>query len=327
MQNAECKMRNGRQKLHFALYVFHFAFCILCLLKPLPCSARVSVEGRVNRTAITVGDSVVYTLTVQRGDRDRVVFPDVAAQLGDLEVRDARKPEVKKTEAGVVEEAVEFVLTSYAVGAHEIPAFPVGYATASGDTGSVSANPVRITVRSVIRPGEEKALKDVKPPVDLPVGLPWWAWLLIVLTLAGALAWFLHRRWKRKPRAKAGPQAPPRPIDELEEFDKIAALGLLARGDYKQHYSLVSDAMRRYVERRYRIEAMERTTYEIVFEMRQAPLERPTIARFEEFLSDCDLVKFAKHVPPIEEMARLIDRAKDIVRFTMLLPERLETAV
>jgi hypothetical protein len=223
-----------------------------------------------------------------------------------------------------VEELSGFILTSYAVGQHEIPAIPVGYATASGDTGRAATSPIRITVQSVIRQGEERTLRDVKPPVDLPAGLPWWAWALIVLALAGALAWYLHRRWKRRPRPVEARKAPPAPVDELAEFDRIAALGLLAQGDYKQHYVLVSDAMRRYVERRYRIEAMERTTDEIVSEMRKAspgPVERPVVARFGEFLSDCDLVKFAKYIPPAGEMEGLVDRAKDLVRFTLLLPE------
>jgi hypothetical protein len=99
-------------------------------------------------------------------------------------------------------------------------------------------------------------------------------------------------------------------------------MGLLAMGEYKRHYALVADALRRYIERRYGIEAMERTTWEIVVSMRQAPLERPTVATFEAFLSGCDLVKFAKYIPPPEEMEKVVGRAKAIVSATLLLPDR-----
>ncbi|MBI2951861.1 hypothetical protein HYY27_07200 [bacterium] len=276
----------------------------------------------MDRTAITVGDPITYTLTVRREGRDRVAFPDARGAFGDLEVLEAQRPEVKRLEGGGVEEVAAYVLTSYTVGSHEIPALSVGYVSASGDTGRVSTNRLQLVVQSVIRPGEERALKDVKPPVDLAAGLPWWAWLLILLALAGLLAYILYRRWRRRPGPKVAPEGPPRPIDELGEFDKIAAMGLLAKGEHKQHYSLISDAMRRYIERRYGIEAMERTTWEIVFEMRQARLEPATAALFREFLSACDLVKFAKYIPPMEEMEGAIDRAKGIVRATMMAQEK-----
>lgn len=294
-------------------------FCILHSLIPSLCFANVTVEGRVDRTAITVGDPITYTLTGRRAERDRVVFPDLGGQFGDLEVREVRKPEVKRSEGGAVEEVAVYIVTSYTVGPHEIPALDVGYINASGDTGRVATNRLRGTVQSVIKTGEEKALKDVKPPVDLAAGLPWWAWLLIFLALAGVLAYILYRRRKRRP--KAAPEAPPKPIDELEAFDQIAAMGLLAKGEYKQHYSLVSDAVRRYIERRYRIEAMEQTTWEIAAGMRQSRVAPVTIAAFEEFLSACDLVKFAKYIPPMEEMEGLVDRAKGIVRATMVVQE------
>lgn len=304
--------------------VLTFAFCILYLVFSAPSAfsaVKISVEGRVDRTAITVGDPITYTLTVRREGRDRVAFPDARGAFGDLEVREAQRPGVKRLEGGGVEEVAAYVLTSYAVGSHEIPALSVGYVSASGDTGRVSTNRLQVVVQSVIRPGEEKALKDVKPPVDLAAGLPWWAWLLILLALAGLLAYLLYRRWRRRPGPKAAPEGPPRPVDELGEFDMVAAMGLLAKGEYKHHYSLVSDAMRRYIERRYGIEAMERTTWEIAFEMRQARLEPATAAAFREFLSACDLVKFAKYIPPMEEMEGLIDRAKGIVRATLMAPE------
>ena len=300
-------------------------FCLLLFLFPSLCFASVTVDGRVDRTSITVGDPITYTLTVRRSERDRVVFPDVGGQFGDLEVREVRKPEVKRSEGGAVEEVAVYIVTSYTVGAHDIPALDVGYIQASGDTGRAATNRLRVTVQSVIKPGEEKALKDVKPPVDLVAGLPWWAWLLILLALAGVLAYFLYRRRKRRPAPVR--EAPPKPIDELGAFDEIAAMGLLAKGEYKQHYSLASDALRRYIERRYRVEAMERTTWEIVAGMRQARVAPVTMSAFEAFLSACDLVKFAKYLPPREEMEGLIDRAKEIVRATMIVQESPESRV
>ena len=34
----------------------------------------------------------------------------------------------------------------------------------------------------------------------------------------------------------------------------------------------------------------------------------------EDFLSECDLVKFAKYIPELETMERAVERAREIVR-------------
>ena len=251
----------------------------------------------MDRTTITVGDPITYSLTVRRGEADRVSFPEIREAIGELEVRDVQKEELRKVDGGGVEEAAQYILTSYVVGAIEIPALSITFVTASGDTGEARTHSIPITVQSVIEEGDEKVLKDVKPPVELAGGLPWWIWTLIGLSLIGIAIYLIHRRRARRSGARGVQKAPPRPIDELGEFDKIAALGLLEQGAFKRHYILVSDAMRRYIERRYALEAMERTTWEILSEMNNSRMDTVTVAKFEGFLSNCDLVKFAKLIP------------------------------
>ncbi len=312
-------MRGGvRSLLRFAICNFYFP---LGFLIPSVCFGGVSVEGQVDRATITVGDPITYSLTVRRGEADRVSFPEIREAVGELEVRDVEKEELRKVDGGGVEEAARYILTSYVVGAIEIPALSITFVTASGDTGEARTHPIPITVQSVIEEGDEKVLKDVKPPVELAGGLPWWIWTLIGLSLIGIAIYLIHRRRARRSGARGVQKAPPRPIDELGEFDKIAALGLLEKGAFKRHYILVSDAMRRYIERRYALEAMERTTWEILSEMNSSRMDPVTVAKFDGFLSNCDLVKFAKLIPPKDEMEGVIDRAKDVVRETMRLPE------
>ena len=305
-------------RLQFAICSFHFAFV---LLVPSVCFAGVSVEGQVDRATITVGDPITYSLTVRRGEADRVSFPEIREAIGELEVRDVEKGELRRVDGGGVEEAAQYILTSYVVGAIEIPALSITFVTASGDTGVARTHPIPITVQSVLEEGDEKVLKDVKPPMELVEGLPWWIWVLIGLFLIGIAIYLIHRRRAGRSGERTVQKAPPRPIDELGEFDKIAALGLLEKGAFKSHYILISDAMRRYIERRYAIEAMERTTWEILSEMNTSRMDAVTVAKIDGFLSSCDLVKFAKLIPPKDEMEGIIDRAKNIVMETMRLPE------
>ena len=77
--------------------------------------------------------------------------------------------------------------------------------------------------------------------------------------------------------------------------------------------SLVSDVLRTYVEERFELRAPERTTEEFMDELHSSHklhVEHKTL--LEDFLSRCDLVKFARFEPTIPELEGLLDSA---VRF------------
>ena len=65
-------------------------------------------------------------------------------------------------------------------------------------------------------------------------------------------------RSKRRRGDEDGPSEPI-VVDEIAEFDKIPAAALIAEGRIGELYTLVSEAMRRYVGRRFHLDAMEMT--------------------------------------------------------------------
>jgi hypothetical protein len=106
----------------------------------------------------------------------------------------------------------------------------------------------------------------------------------------------------------------------LEELGKLRASDLLARGEYKLFYLELSDIFRRYLEKRYGIYALERTTVEIIDEFRKLALDSKEEKTIHEFLDGCDLVKFAKFVPTAEDIERDFQTAKEFVLQTRSLP-------
>ena len=48
--------------------------------------------------------------------------------------------------------------------------------------------------------------------------------------------------------------------------------------------------------------------------MRNDGIADHVVRRIEDFLSECDLVKFAKHIPELETMESAVERAKEIIR-------------
>jgi hypothetical protein len=79
----------------------------------------------------------------------------------------------------------------------------------------------------------------------------------------------------------------------------------------------VSDALRIYLEERFRFHAPERTTEEFLVELQNTNIltvqQKQTLA---DFLQSCDLVKFARHEPTEAALRELHDSALRLVEET-----------
>jgi len=132
---------------------------------------------------------------------------------------------------------------------------------------------------------------DLRPPAKLKISLlPWVIALLIVLSAIGL--WFLL---KRKRRGKAKKEKPTKPIDPYEEV--LQALKEASKKldvvNPKPFAFFLTDAVRLYLSRVFRLPAPECTTQEL---LQQLPwcteLTDDLRTKITQFLQRCDLVKF-----------------------------------
>ena len=156
------------------------------------------------------------------------------------------------------------------------------------------------------------ALRDIKPPVEIPSGWAWVLWVFGVL-VAAALAWLAWRHWKNK-KAQI-PLMPPVPA-HIRAKEKLAeALALINQP--KEFCIAVSDTLRWYLEERFDFRAPERTTEEFLNELRDTTLLSPEQKEMlVDFLNRCDLVKFAKYEPRESELRDLHAAAVRLVEET-----------
>ena len=90
----------------------------------------------------------------------------------------------------------------------------------------------------------------------------------------------------------------------------IEAMRLPEQGRFKEHTTLVSDTVRVYVERRYDIPALERTTGEIRPDLKRTDMSPEVMALLIVFLQESDLIKFSEYTPDAESANRLLARAR-----------------
>lgn len=157
-------------------------------------------------------------------------------------------------------------------------------------------------------------LRDVKAPVAFPVSyIP--ILVLLAVLIVSAVAYFIYRGRKLK-------KTKPLPVEALktawekacERLEALAKSGLLEQGEFSTYYLRLSDIVRQYMEDRFRIRAPEMTTEEFLAHLKGSPaLSAQQGGVLAEFLSSCDMVKFAKYLPRVEEARKNAQLARRLV--------------
>jgi hypothetical protein len=158
-------------------------------------------------------------------------------------------------------------------------------------------------------------IRDIKP--DVLILPPWWVWVLLVLAVAAVVlvVWLVLR--KRRQEAKEVFVPRQNAVEEARERLE-AARKLMLAGEIEAFYVAVSDAVRQYIERQFRIRAGEQTTEEFLQDMTRSQRMRPTHKELlAEFLTQCDLVKFARFRPGPKEMEAALAAATRFVDETV----------
>jgi hypothetical protein len=175
--------------------------------------------------------------------------------------------------------------------------------------------------RSALAAGADtNALRDIKPPIEIPSGwaLLWWALLLLAVVGLAYLAWLYWK--KRRAQAQNVPVEPPHVRAKQKLREALAMIG-----QPREFCILVSDTVRWYLEERFDFHAPERTTEEFLYELQGTNLLLPDQKEsLGEFLKRCDLVKFAKYEPGPPELHDLHDSAMRLVEETEPIMSTLE---
>jgi hypothetical protein len=194
----------------------------------------------------------------------------------------------------------------------------VQYRIGGGDLERVDGEDVGIVVASLLEQQADAAdIRDIKGPVAVPFD---WTLVLVAGAIAvavGGLAW-LAAHLLRRINAPPGAAAPrPADVEALEALARLRERRLAEAEDRARWYVDLSAIVRRYIEGRFGLRAPEMTTEEFIHSVqRDSPLSPSHRELLGAFLADCDLVKFARHVPDLAAAERAYDAARTFVMET-----------
>lgn len=283
---------------------------------PAPPSLRVAVDT----TTTTVGGRLRLTVAVEHTPDAAVQWPD-SLDLAPFEVLGAVVSPTTVADGRATTTAV-LTLTAFELGELEIPSFTVGVTSPGGVTELVT-DPFGIAVVSVgLDEGQD--IRGIRGPLSIPRSMLVIGLWVLALALAAATGWWLARRARQRTTDEEPiARDPPRPAHEIahEQLDWLETSGLLGQGRIKEYYIEVSDIIRRYLEGRYAIRALEMTSREVLEQLEDAGVSWDIHDRFTAFLAHCDLVKFAKHRPSPTACALIVPDARALVDATLPPPE------
>lgn len=145
----------------------------------------------------------------------------------------------------------------------------------------------------------------------------WW-WVPLLLLILIVLAYFMIRRSRQEEIAPEKLQLP----DEwaMEQLFALKQEMLPEIEDLKAFYTRLSYILRAYLERRYGIQALEKTTREIMRSPIREIIDREEQYKLRQGLETMDLVKFAKYQPQGDQHEDAWQKIHDFVQLTRQKP-------
>lgn len=211
------------------------------------------------------------------------------------------------------------VITVFEEGDYVIPSQEIKLGDSSYYTNSLDLMVETVEVDT------SKGIFDIKPIYTLQYPLSerisdWvksnWNWIILVIALI--VGFFIWRYFWKKPvqEVEEEEEIIPAHILALDALKKLLAEEGWKTKEKKLYYSELTDTIRTYLENRFSIHAMEKTTREIISDLKSATISESDKEYLKMILKEADMVKFAKFTPGEEEAYAYLNKSIDFVNRT-----------
>jgi hypothetical protein len=309
--------------------------CLVIMISLLSAEdSLIRVNAHVDKSIISIGDRLTYTLTIEHAKDIHIEQPGPGANLGQFEIKDyeIHKPLDRN---GLVTQQFDYKISVFDTGRYVIPPFPVAFAESdtSRNYQIIQSDPIEIYVKSVLT-AEDNEIHDIKPPQTIPynyrriiiaagIGV-----LALALIFLGLYYWKLRRRGVTLFRRETIRPAHEIALEELQGLRNIWK-EMLQKGEHKILFTRLADILRKYLENRFFVKALEETTAEISESLKELELGAEEQERAVAVLDFSDGVKFAKYIPTGEETENQITLLENFIATTKLVfaPVEHEVAI
>lgn len=288
-----------------------FIISVICLTQySIMTDALQIVSQEIHRSDITVGDKVIYTITIVSDEDVSLNIVPLTAKSDTLEISPPEITTIDESSSNQNEVIKEIVyqVFPFDVGENEIP--PV-YIACGNQT--AKSKPMRFEVRSVL-PSDAKKIRDIKSPVDIPKNWLAYSILGVVILIVLSSSLYFIKRYSSSQKSSIPQKSKPLPHEIAHQrLAQIRKMKLIDKGLTKEYYSRISQVVRDYIGAKYEINALESTSYELMQSSVIQNLPKTSREMLRELLRASDLVKFARYIPDKAEAHEFLKYARKFI--------------
>ena len=259
-------------------------------------SQSLSIVSELDTTQGFIGDIFQWTIKVEGQNDQAIRFPELEVTNDTISIRNQTLIHENGKLIGI-----EFEIVAWDTGGYITPDYALEILKMDGTRDySISANPIHYSVGSILNLSENKEYRSLKGPVSVKGIFPLKTVLLSIALFAmlGSMIW----TWKQRQDIQY--QKLDYTINESpEDRAKRRLRDLDMNGLSKDYYADLSHISREFIETKYFIRTMEMTTEEINQFRFLIPLKDEIFSDWAQFLSEADMVKYAREIPSPEKMA------------------------
>lgn len=306
--------------------IFSIVLLIALLFQRLN-AQQIEANAQLDTSSIKIGEQAKLKLSIKyrldNGKYVKVNFP---------EITDTIRKEIEVIQQSKIDTIIDnndpysfmltrtIYLTSFDSGYWAIPPFRFNV---NDDTNGVFTSALLLQVGTV-DVDTTQAIKDIKPPFEQSYSFIDWIKdnmnvvyaILITIVLVIVIIYLSKKLKNTAPEVKI--ELPPIPahIIAFEKLEKLKEQKLWQEGKLKLYHSALTDILREYIENRFKIQALEQTTDEILFGFRNVAVDEESKAKLKSTLLLADLVKFAKEQPLANENELSLSNVYDFINGT-----------
>ena len=273
---------------------------------------------------ILIGDQVDMNLSFSVPKGTQVIWPTIQDTiLGNIRVIGRSKIDTAwSADKQNLQMSQKLRLTCFDSGFYTIPPIHFFYRNLPDTTIRSEQTGLQVLTVHTLAVDTTQAIKPIKGPVKVGFSiLDYLAWIIagfLFIAIAGFLIWYYFKRKKGEPIFVFRPAVKYQPHEwALMELEKLRVKKLWQEGKIKDYHTELTDILRKYIEDRFHLMAMESTTGEILDDLEEKTLvpkdPREILSRI---LTMADLVKFAKYLPLPDEHEQSMEYAIDFINKT-----------
>ncbi len=291
--------------------------------------ARYKASAELSPHTILIGDQVEMDLRFSVPKGTQVIWPTIQDTiLGNIRVIGRTKIDTTwAADKQSLQMSQSLKLTCFDSGFYTIPPIHFFYRNLPDTTMRSEATGIQVLTVHTLAVDTTQAIKPIKGPVKVGISiLDYLGWIItgfLFIAIAAFLTWYYFKRKRGEPIFVLRPAVKYQPHEwALMELEKLRAKKIWQSGKIKDYHTGLTDILRKYIEDRFHLMAMESTTGEILDDLEEKTrIEKGSREILSRILTMADLVKFAKYLPLPDEHEQNMEYAVEFVNKTYTTPD------